>query len=932
MTPRSVAIGDVDGDGKPDLVVANSSSSANSVSVLRNTGTAAGTVSFATKVDFTTGSGPYSVAIGDLDSDGKPDLATANFGSDNLSVLRNTTTAAGTVSFATKVDFTTGGSPRSVVIGDVDGDGKPDLATANSGLTANSVSVLRNTGTAAGTVSFAAKIDFSAGFQTYPQSVAIGDLNGDGKPELVTANSGTGDVSVFGNGSTPGSIYLDKRNFSAGSASAPSSVAIGDLTGDGKPDLAVAGNSSGSPNISVLRNNSTSSSIAVGSFSNITNFSAGNTPVSIAIGDLDGDGKPDLATANRGTSANSVSVLRNAESPPTISSFSPLSAKPGDAVTITGTGFNTTAANNVVFFGATKATITVATATSITATVPTGATYAPITVLNTTTVKMASSSANFNPIYAPAKTALTTADFLTKRDFGTGFGPESVAIGDLDGDGKPDLAVANASLSANSVSVLRNTSSSGSITAGSFASKIDFSAGTTQARPVFVAIGDLNGDGKPELVTANGISGTVSVFQNTSTAGNISFADKIDLALDSYAESVAIGDLDNDGRPDLAIGILRNLTSSSRVISIFRNNIIGSGIIAAYFDSRIDLETGINTGPRSVALGDLDGDGKLDLTTANYDANSVSVFRNISIVGTIFFAAKTDFTTNGSPYSVVIGDLNGDGKPELVAANARTNDKSVSVFRNTGTAAGSISFAARTDFVTGDNPYSVAIGDLDGDGKPDLATANRTPDNVSVLRNTSTSASTVSFAAKTDFATGDSPRSVAIGDLDGDGKPDLAVACAGENAVSVLRNAEIVVVSSFTPLSAKPGDAVTITGTGFNPTAANNIVFFGATRATLTAVTTTSITATVPTGATYAPITVLNTTEVKMASSRANFHPVYFPPKTNITATDFLAKIDFTTGSSPYSVAIGDLDGDGKPDLAVANSCLKHRIGLSQYR
>jgi len=108
---------------------------------------------------------------------------------------------------------------------------------------------------------------------------------------------------------------------------------------------------------------------------------------------------------------------------PTISSITPKSAKPGDAVNLTGTNFNATAANNIVFFGATKATVTAATATSLTVTVPTGATYAPITVLNTGTQLAAASLANFNPIYAPSKPAITTTSFQAKQEFLTGSGP-----------------------------------------------------------------------------------------------------------------------------------------------------------------------------------------------------------------------------------------------------------------------------------------------------------------------------------------------------------------------------------------------------------------------------------------------------------------------------------------------------------------------------
>ena len=207
----------------------------------------------------------------------------------------------------------------------------------------------------------------------------------------------------------------------------------------------------------------------------------------------------------------------------TITSFTPLSAKPGDEVTIAGTGFNTTAVNNIVFFGATKATVAAATATSMTVTVPTGATFAPITVLNTGTVLAAYSLANFNPIYAPAKTNLTTADFTPKQDFATGTAPGSVAIGDLDGDGKPDLAVANAN--SNTVSVFRNTSSSGSIAAGTFATKVDFATGNF---PILVAIGDLDGDGKPDLVVANQNSDNVSVLRNTGSSGSIVFAANVD--------------------------------------------------------------------------------------------------------------------------------------------------------------------------------------------------------------------------------------------------------------------------------------------------------------------------------------------------------------------------------------------------------------------
>jgi hypothetical protein len=478
---------------------------------------------------------------------------------------------------------------------------------------------------------------------------------------------------------------------------------------------------------------------------------------------------------------------------PTITSFNPTSGKPGDVVTLTGTNFNTTPANNVVFFGATRATVTASTDTSVTVTVPTGATYAPITLLNTGSSLVAYSLSNFTPTYSPAKTAITATDFLAKQDFTTGDFSISVAIGDLDGDGKPDLAVANAN--SRTVSIYRNTSTSGSIGASSFAAKQDFTTGVT---PYSVAIGDLDGDGKPDLAVANANSSTVSIYRNTSTSGSIdagSFTAKQDFTTGTSPRSVAIGDLDGDGKPDLAVA-----NNNSSTVSIYRNTSTSGSIEAGSFTAKQDFTTG--TSPRSVAIGDLDGDGKPDLALPNLNSNTVSVLRNTSSSGSIdagSFAAKQDFTTGAGPFSVAIGDLDGDGKPDLAVANL--SSITVSVFRNTfssGSIDGS-SFAAKQDFTTGTEPLSLAIGDLDGDGKPDLAVANNNSSTVSVFRNTSNSGSigAASFSTKQDFTTGTQPYSVAIGDLDGDGKPDLAVANYISNTVSVLRNADITTLPVF---------------------------------------------------------------------------------------------------------------------------------------
>src|SRR5437867_2555895 len=276
-----MAVGDVNGDGRPDLAVANVNSG--DVSVLLGNGDG----TFQPALTFAAGYAPYSVAVGDFNGDGRPDLAT--IAGTGVSVLLGN----GDGTFQPALTFAAGNSPFSLAVGDFNGDGRPDLAAANSG--GNFLSVLLGDGE--GTVQGAPT--FGAGLG--PDSVAVGDVNGDGRPDLVVAdlglNTGYSTVLVLmGNGD---GTFQPARDFDVGTY--PISVAVGDVNGDGRPDLAVA--NSGGNTVSVLLGNGD------GTFQSALTFTAGSYPDSVAVGDVNGDGRPDLATANY--NSNDVSVLIN---------------------------------------------------------------------------------------------------------------------------------------------------------------------------------------------------------------------------------------------------------------------------------------------------------------------------------------------------------------------------------------------------------------------------------------------------------------------------------------------------------------------------------------------------------------------------------------------------------------------------------------------
>ncbi len=440
---------------------------------------------------------------------------------------------------------------------------------------------------------------------------------------------------------------------------------------------------------------------------------------------------------------------------------------------------------------------------------------------------------------------LDTAFVQTSDPFAalaTGEGPVSVAVTDLNGDGYPDVIVANRI--DQTVSVFLGNGD------GTFQRPRTFAAGPRIWR---VTVGDVVNDGKPAIITGNKGDDTVSILLGN---GDGTFQPQIVVPAGTRVNGAFTADINGDGIPDL---IEDNYAADT--VWVLPGHGDGTFGPPAIYSAEMN---GQFQGPNGPTVADLNGDGIPDLIYGTYVGGTVVVLPGL---GNGTFGSPEVYAAEPGAYAVEAVDLTGDGKPDLVAVNAVGN--SVSVLRNNGNG----TFAPQMVYPVGTNPYSMAVADVNGDGTPDIITSSRDDNTVSVLLGNGEG----TFQPQESYQTGKTPRRVAVGDFNGDGRLDLVTANEGDNTASILLG---------------NGDGTFATGIAAAP--APDLRPFQVAIADLT-------------GNGRLDIITANRSDNSVSVLLAN------------PDGSFQSKETYPTGREPFSVAVADLAGDGIMDIVTAN-------------
>lgn len=715
---------------------------------------------------FQTNDWPNHVAVGDLNNDGKRDVVTANFGSNDISVLLGT----GTGSFQAAINNPADMRPTFVALKDFSSDGVLDVVVLNP--TISKITILIGNGNG--------NFTQLAQYSIYnPLNVQTSDVNNDGKWDLVViAGDGVvGKVSVYlgiGNGTFSAPIDTELPN------GISSSLAVGDFNGDGFTD--VAANLTGGRQGIRIWNGNGSGAFTLGW---TTNQGAGF----IYSGNFNGDNKTDLVLIDTGMRVfagigNGSFQMLQQYSVGEVATFAAIADINNDGLDdVISSDF---ASNEMSILVATGNGTFSSTLNQSTSGEPTGIVVADFNGDNKPDV-VTSSMRNDLIMLTLGRGDGTFIAPVNYPIFANSF-PNSAAIADINADGKDDVIVANSQgwgLSvflrignfkfASQLKLLESTyvyfvtiadfnrdskvdifAVGGTVGTmlfgngtGGFTVAGSFSVLPSGGAAVHVGSADFNADGKLDIVVADRDGGRIVVFNGNGDGTFGSTPVTYDFG-GPTPKRVAIGDLNNDSKPDLVIALDTGSTIFGRV-QVRLNQANGT------FPTGSDYIVGVSIHPSSVIASDLNGDGNLDFAvTTETDATLAGQVRVYAGNGSGTFTGPSSFNVSGvNPYDLVAKDFNLDGKIDIAAVNYSSED--VSVFAGTGGGG----FSLTQSISTGEQPRTITVGNLNADSSPDLVATNYNAGTFTIMPNGCHQAIEPTIGRLFDF--------------DGDGKSDVSV-------------------------------------------------------------------------------------------------------------------------------------------------------------
>jgi hypothetical protein len=686
------------------------------------------------------GTTPQGVAAGDFARSGFQSLVVTDSASHNMKVYL----ATGPATFGSSFTYGTCTGPTAVLAKDVNQDGYPDIVVACP--STNTVELFVNDGASA-PGSFSESASFNP---TDPVAMAAGDFLGTGTVDLAVA-SGSGGVTIYLN--VGGTVVTN----TAPLGGTLTGIVTGDFNHDGHLDLAVS--DSANNNVHVLTGDGAGNFALAGSYST----GSGTAPNGIVAADFNNDGNLDVATINSGNntatvltgSASGALTLQAAQSTgtgpvaiavtdvnsdgyPDVIAFDSFGGSSGGVAVLLGNGNGTLQAAQISVQPFTPGTLAAVADFN-----RDGKPDLALTRQNNNQVSVMLN--NTLPTQYPDGRSYSGARALNN---GHGNMADAVAVGDFNKDGLLDIAVTY--LSDNEVRVLTNNGNG-------------FNAGSVYSvgqQPYWVASADLNGDGYPDLVTANttpnAATGTVSVLLNNGKSGNGTFGAAVSYPVGKDPYQVAIGDINNDGYPDLAV---TNYASNS--VTILMGSKTGTFTV-----SPTTLSTCVN--PYGVVIGDFKHNNYPSIAVSCYGSAQMEIFPNN---GNGTFGAPTILTTDKNPATLVVGDFNRDGNLDIVVGNTTAND--VYFFAGNG----NNGFAAGVESPSLNFPATIAAGDVNGDGILDIVGVAPNYNAVEVtLGKGDGTFGTFDQRSAGEFPAAKQPWGLALGDFNNDGQLDIVTA------------------------------------------------------------------------------------------------------------------------------------------------------------